>query len=90
MYDDHLTEAFVKTVKKLLDIPPKRTILVALEKRYVFTISDCDTGAPCYDYFLDNLNALKNVITEEIKVDFPQYFQYDRCKELVLWKISSK
>ncbi|CAG9770421.1 unnamed protein product [Ceutorhynchus assimilis] len=90
VYDDSLTEAFVKTVQKLLDIPPKRSILIALEKRYVFTISDCDTCAPCYDYFLEKLKILKNVSIEEITTDFPQYFKYDRCKELVLWKITSK
>ncbi|XP_066250788.1 methyltransferase-like protein 22 isoform X1 [Euwallacea similis] len=90
VYDDHLTEAFVKTVKRLLDIPPQRSILIALEKRYVFTISDCDTCAPCYDYFLESIKSLSNVIMKEVALDFPQYFKYDRCKELVLWKITSK
>lgn len=68
---------------------PSRSIYIALEKRYVFTITDSDTVAPCYDFFLDCLKNLKNVKMEEVELDFPQYFQYDRVKELVLWNISS-
>uniref|UniRef100_A0AAR5PZF8 Methyltransferase-like protein 22 n=1 Tax=Dendroctonus ponderosae TaxID=77166 RepID=A0AAR5PZF8_DENPD len=90
VYDDRLTEAFVKTVKKILDIPPSRSVLIALEKRYVFTISDCDTCAPCYEHFLEQLKVLGNVTIEAVPTDFPQYFRYDRCKELVLWKLTSK
>lgn len=89
VYDDHLTEAFVKTVKKILGIPPRRSVLIALEKRYVFTISDCDTCAPCYEYFLEQLQVLGNVTIEAVPTDFPQYFRYDRCKELVMWKLTS-
>ncbi|XP_030760748.1 methyltransferase-like protein 22 isoform X2 [Sitophilus oryzae] len=89
VYDDHLTDAFIKTVQKLLDIPPKRALYVALEKRYVFTIRDCDTSAPCYDYFVEKLSTLKNLTIEEQTTDFPQYFVYDKVKELVLWKITS-
>lgn len=90
VYDDHLTDAFVQTIAKLLDVPPQRTILVALEKRYVFTIRDCDTCAPCFDYFMEKLENLRKVVVEKVELDFPQYFQYDRCKELVLWKITSQ
>ncbi|XP_076271738.1 methyltransferase-like protein 22 [Rhynchophorus ferrugineus] len=90
IYDDHLTEAFVKTVQKLMDIPPKRTLYVALEKRYVFTIRDCDTSAPCYDYFTERLATLTNLNVEQLDTDFPQYFLYEKVKELVLWKITSK
>ena len=89
VYDDHLTKAFVTTIQRILDVPPKRTVYVALEKRYVFTIRDCDSFAPCYEYFLENLRTLKNVTAEEVSIDFPQFFHYERVKELVLWKILS-
>lgn len=90
IYDDRITDAFVKTVQNLLGVPPKREIYVALEKRYVFTIADLNAVAPCFDYFLQQLNKLKNVVCEEVELDFPKYFQYDRVKELVLLKISKK
>ncbi|XP_060535074.1 methyltransferase-like protein 22 [Cylas formicarius] len=90
IYDDTLTDAFVETLGKLLAVPPKRRAYVALEKRYVFTVADRDCVAPCYDYFLGRLDKLENVIAEQVEIDFPQYFRYDRVKELVLWRISSK
>lgn len=89
VYDDHITEAFVSVVDKLLRMGPPRTVYVALEKRYVFTLADCDTVAPCYEHFLDCLQNLENCSKEELTLDFPQYFHYERVKELVLWKISS-
>lgn len=89
MYDDVITEAFVKTVGHILSKPPKRSVYVALEKRFIFTIADCDAVAPCYEYFLERLEQLENVQKEEVPLDFPQYFHYDRVKELVLWKITS-
>lgn len=90
VYDNVITEAFVQTVQKLLCPPKQRSIYVALEKRYVFTIADCDTVAPCYEYFIDCVNKLKNVSIEHVDLSFPKYFEYERVKELVLWKISNK
>ncbi|KAJ8964669.1 hypothetical protein NQ317_009317 [Molorchus minor] len=87
IYDDHLTDAFVRTIQKLLFAPSRRTVYVALEKRFVFTIADCDAVAPCYDYFLRCLGKIKNIEMQEIPLDFPKYFKYDRAKELVLWKL---
>ena len=62
--------------------------------RYVFTIEDVDTVAPCYEYFLTGLNWLKYQKTdsidwtiEEVKSDFPQYFTYEKTRHMVLWKI---
>lgn len=89
IYDDEITEAFAKTIEKILAVPLKRSVFVALEKRYVFTIADCDSVAPCYEYFVDCLGRLKNVTKEQVPLDFPQYFEYDRVKELVLWKITN-
>lgn len=88
IYDDRITDAFIKTVQNLLSVPPKRDIYVALEKRYVFTITDLNAVAPCYDYFRQQLQKLKSVTCEEVELNFPQYFQYDRVKELVLLKIT--
>lgn len=89
VYDNSITEAFVRTVQKLLCEPSQRCIYIALEKRYVFTIADCDTVAPCYEYFLECIEKLNNVSMEQVDLNFPKYFQYERVKELVLWKISN-
>ncbi|RZC35833.1 methyltransferase-like protein 22, partial [Asbolus verrucosus] len=82
IYDDVITEAFVRTVAHVLSKPPKRSVYIALEKRYVFTIADCDAVAPCYEYYMECLQKLENVHMEEVPLNFPQYFHYERVKEL--------
>nr|CAD7437726.1 unnamed protein product [Timema bartmani]CAD7451933.1 unnamed protein product [Timema tahoe] len=95
IYDNDLTEAFVETLVKILNTPPAKTVYIALEKRYVFTVADLDTGAPCYEHFLHCLDQARSHSlaslwsVEQLAIDFPQYFNYDRVKELVLWKIHS-
>ncbi|KAF2359270.1 hypothetical protein FHG87_009978 [Trinorchestia longiramus] len=59
VYHNDLTDAFFDAVHRLLSEPPSKTLLVALEKRYVFTTTEYDVVAPCYDYFLHCLDRLK-------------------------------
>ncbi|CAH2981427.1 unnamed protein product [Chilo suppressalis] len=96
IYDDDVTAAFVATIQKILNTAPPKTLYVVLEKRYVFTIEHMDSVAPCYETFLALLdkvktgNAHSTWTVEQLPLDFPKYFTYDRVKELVLWKITSK
>lgn len=93
VYDDDVTAAFVTTIQKMLNTKPPKTLYMALEKRFVFTIEHMDSIAPCYETFLtllDKVKAGSNWTVEQMPLDFPKYFTYDRVKELVLWKISSK
>lgn len=100
IYDDDLTDAFIKTLEVILNKSTddkqqirKKCVYIALEKRYVFTVVDMETCAPCYEYFLQEFHKLKsknsNWRIESIPLDFPQYFEYDRTNALVLWKISN-
>lgn len=91
IYDDELTDNFVVILTKLLESNRNRIIYIALEKRYVFTVADLDSLAPCYEHFLsciDKVRWSKNWKFESIPIDFPQYFEYERVKELVLLKLS--
>lgn len=96
IYDDDVTAAFISTIQKILNTKPPKTLFVVLEKRYVFTIEHLDNVAPCYETFLSLLDKVKTEnanatwTVEQLPIDFPKYFTYDRVKELVLWKISSK
>ncbi|XP_072947606.1 methyltransferase-like protein 22 isoform X2 [Epargyreus clarus] len=96
IYDDDVTAAFVATLQKILNTNPPKTMYVVLEKRYVFTIEHMESVAPCYETFLTLLhkvktdNAHSRWTVEQLPLDFPKYFTYDRVKELVLWKITSK
>lgn len=90
IYDDKITDGFVCTLSKLLHTKKKKTVYVALEKRYVFTIADLDTIAPMYEEFLRCIEKYgNNWSVDYINVDFPRYFKYDRVKHLVLMKIQN-
>ncbi|XP_011498998.1 PREDICTED: methyltransferase-like protein 22 [Ceratosolen solmsi marchali] len=91
IYDDKITDGFVKTLTKLLDLPNVRQAYVAMEKRYVFTITDLDSVAPMYEEFLRCIKRRKlNWSIEEIDLDFPQYFHYQRLSQLLLMKIEKR
>ncbi|XP_058130389.1 methyltransferase-like protein 22 isoform X2 [Anopheles ziemanni] len=94
IYDDDITEAFVRTiVGLLLKLPKLKAIYIALEKRYVFTLEDMDSVAPCYDYFLNYFQKRNNRFGVNrwklinVCIDFPRYFDYEKVKDLVLLKI---
>ncbi|XP_011861497.1 PREDICTED: methyltransferase-like protein 22 isoform X2 [Vollenhovia emeryi] len=90
IYDDKITDGFVRTLTKLLHAKTKKTIYVALEKRYVFTVADLDTTAPMYEEFLRCVEKYEtNWSINYINIDFPHYFKYDRVKHLVLMKIQN-
>ncbi|XP_071442298.1 methyltransferase-like protein 22 [Hetaerina americana] len=89
IYDNDLTEAFLDTLCRLLvGYGKQRVAYLAMEKRYVFTTADLDSVAPCYEHFLTCLQRcpLWRHATC-LPIDFPQYFNYERGKDLVLWKI---
>ncbi|XP_037783396.1 methyltransferase-like protein 22 isoform X1 [Penaeus monodon] len=97
IYHNQLTDQFFRTILRLMSEPPNKTMYVALEKRFVFTIEDMDTVAPCYDYFLDRIDWLRcqNLSTidwtiEEVPIEFKQYFIYEKTRHLVLWKIAAE
>lgn len=88
IYDDDITDGLIKTIIKLFKVSPKLTdLFIALEKRYVFVDSVC---APMYDHFLKNFQQDIGGFLKfgEVPTKFPQYFEYDRCKELVLLRVT--
>ncbi|XP_045612495.1 methyltransferase-like protein 22 isoform X3 [Procambarus clarkii] len=96
VYHDQLTDAFFRTILRLMSDPPNKSLYVALEKRFVFTQEDMDTVAPCYEHFLQGLEwlASQNLsqidwTMEQLSTDFEQYFTYERTRHLVLWKIQA-
>lgn len=85
----------MKTLERILDptdanASKDKEVYIALEKRYVFTLADLDTIAPCYEYFLQCFNEIRkktNWKFELVDTDFPQYFDYERSKELIILKL---
>lgn len=93
IYDDEITAAFCNTINGLFGLNSDLKMLVALEKRYVFTLSDMDSVAPCFVHFL---RVFEQKCSDRLRIEFipidtlPQYFEYDRVKQLVLMKIVKK
>lgn len=88
IYDDEITHGLIKTILKLFKTSPKmKEMYIALEKRYVFT--DC-VVAPMYEFFLKSFSQATGGVLNltEIATDFEQFFEYEKCKELVLMKIN--
>ncbi|XP_076639713.1 methyltransferase-like protein 22 [Colletes latitarsis] len=91
IYDENITGGFVQTLEKLLNSKYQKVVYIALEKRYVFTTVNMDTTAPMYEDFLKCIETRNfNWHIEYVKIDFPQYFKYDRVKHMILLKIENK
>lgn len=97
IYDNLLTDGFIRTVLQLMSESPNKTLYLAMEKRYVFTMEDMDSVAPCYEYLLTQLDWLRCQNPSRIEwtvelLDAPceQYFTYERNRHLILWKIQAK
>ena len=91
IYDETVTKGFVQTLTELLNSDVQKVVYIALEKRYVFTTAKMETTAPMYEEFLNLIEAKHlNWHIEYIKIDFPQYFKYNRVKQMVLIKIENK
>lgn len=58
--------------------------------RYVFSSVDLEVCAPCYEYFNDLLSENNNWCQVQLlDCNFPQYFQYLKAKELVIFKLTA-
>jgi len=95
IYDDDITEDFMAFIVNLHNQVTCDTLkfLVALEKRFVFTVADLDTVAPAHDFFIDQLekfntrNKLHKISIRNIELDFPQHFCYERSKDMLMLEI---
>jgi len=98
IYDDDITEDFIEFMVNLHNIVKCDTLkfIVALEKRFVFTVADLDTVAPAHDFFMDQLEQFSNkyplhkICTTKISLDFTQYFCYERSKDMLMLEIVVK
>lgn len=91
IYCDDLTIAFIRVIDAIFERETKsgrpKEIFMALEKRYVFTYCEFDAVAPMFEHFLKQ-TLHKPWKFEYVETNFPQYFDYDRCKHLILLKIT--
>uniref|UniRef100_UPI00358EE620 methyltransferase-like protein 22 isoform X2 n=1 Tax=Myxine glutinosa TaxID=7769 RepID=UPI00358EE620 len=96
-YDDDLTDAFFRTVYRLMsNFVNDSMLFLAIEKRYNFTLRTLDVACEAYEHFrhcLKELGAMPEGKREfsicKISTDFPQAMSYDRVKHLELWQVTA-
>mmetsp|Transcript_37262 Transcript_37262/g.105141 ORF Transcript_37262/g.105141 Transcript_37262/m.105141 type:complete len:384 (+) Transcript_37262:171-1322(+) len=52
IYDNALTDGFLSCAKLLLLLPKAPVLIIAMEKRWIFTVEQMDTCAPAFDHFM--------------------------------------
>lgn len=58
--------------------------------RYVFSAIDLEVCAPCYEYFKELLTDNNDWCRVELlDCNFSQHFQYNKVKELVIFKLTA-
>ena len=72
------------------------TIYIAIEKRREAG-ENGTIVAPYYSYFEQCISDLQGLVSnkrrikvEEMVIDFPKYFDYNRVSELTLWKVEAR
>ena len=95
VYDNNLTDAFFKTLRRFMKQEGPKTAYISMERRLNFTLSDLDVTCKEYDHFRSHLDRLTapgavGFSVCQIPTDFPLYFDYERVKQLELWKITKR
>lgn len=91
IYEDSLTDAFFKTLQKLMVDGSAETAFIALEKRINFSLDELAVICPAHDHFMEwvkTLNSSKTFHCSQVETSFPKCFSYTRTKELELWKLT--
>ncbi|XP_053371397.1 methyltransferase-like protein 22 [Clarias gariepinus] len=95
-YDDELTDALFRTLYRISgNLRHSSTAYISIEKRLNFTLRHMDVSCEAYDHFRRCLEQLGESRGKEttftvspVSCSFPQFFQYERVKQLELWKVS--
>lgn len=90
IYQDKLTDSFLKTLEWLETWTSFKVLYIAMEKRINFTLETVSEASPAYDYFHSQLQKMENKYNICCLNDFPQFLQYDKVPQLELWRISYK
>ncbi|KAG0377352.1 hypothetical protein BGX24_006270 [Mortierella sp. AD032] len=100
VYDDSLTDALVDCLEKLLSEPlpvshPRhyigRVAYMTMEKRYNFSLDELAVVAQAYEYFKIRIGRSEVLEAEEIDASsLSRHCDYDRTKDLVLFRIACK
>ncbi|XP_074585756.1 uncharacterized protein LOC141841482 [Curcuma longa] len=99
IYGDELTDSFFSMVEKIMARGSHKTLFLALEKRYNFSLDELDVVANGYSHFRTYFKSedygegdglQPGFVGEQMDLaEIPQYIrEYDRGKDVELWKIT--
>ena len=88
VYSNDMTAQLVACLNALLRSLPGAVALVAMELRVNFCVSSLAARAPAVDYFADGLEVAGLEHRRVPTRSFPQRFEYERVKELELWRVT--
>ena len=89
IYDNAITDSFLNFLMRLrVRVAPSVRVMVAMEKRFVFTVAELETRAPAYEYLVERLEEVRDRLTvTSVPVRWPQYFCYERSEEMVMLEL---
>ena len=89
IYDAAATDALLALLAPLLAaLPPTAAALFAIERRLNFDAGGLTTRARAEERFLSRLGEMGCFEWRRVAPTFAQRFEYERVKELVLWRVS--
>ncbi|KAG6522801.1 hypothetical protein ZIOFF_019956 [Zingiber officinale] len=99
IYSDELTDSFFSMVEKIMARGSHKTLYLALEKRYNFSLDELNVVANGYSHFRTYFKSEEygegdglqpGFVGKQIDLaEIPQYIrEYDRGKDVELWKIT--
>ena len=89
IYDAAATDALLALLAPLLAaLPPAAAALFAIERRLNFDAGGLTTRARAEERFLSRLGEMGCFEWRRVAPTFAQRFEYERVKELVLWRVS--
>ena len=89
IYDDAITDLFVAFLGRLGRVVGRAVrVMVALERRVVFTLEELEARAPAYEHLLARLAAMEGLEVARVAIDWPQNLCYQRCAELELIELT--
>jgi predicted nicotinamide N-methyase len=89
IYDDSATDALLERLVELLpSLCADAAVLFTIERRVNFCVDSLSARSPALDHFLERLRVMgRDLRMERLPCEFAQAFDYDRVRELELYRV---
>ena len=81
VYDDAITDLFITFLERLGRVVGRAVrVMVALERRVVFTVEELEARAPAYEHLVARLGTMEGLTVARVEIDWPQNLCYQWCQ----------